>query len=410
MDTTITDDISAERIKNPDILRLHGLWERTRPAGGLPRVGSLDVEGLWCSGDLMLVVRKEPGDFEYLRYGTNISLAAGFDMTGKRTSTLQSAVVRCFVRCYQRCITECIPLYTTNPAAHAALVTGWERLLLPLLDDEGIPRLVLAYNRPLDFKHQLLSRVLDATEDKIIGVTRAATPDSGAEDFSVLAVNHSAEALFGRTGPNAVGHRLSELVPKWDTLEWGKALTRSVNKNEAVRIEWRQSDQGREFWYRVAVNPFDDGAVITMSDISELKEKELILEGLNRELERLANTDPLTGANNRRRLLSLAAAEIQRAERYGLPLSAVMIDVDNFKRLNDQLGHDAGDEALIAIVKLLHRELRGQDCLGRMGGRGVCRHIASYGGAGGVRARAAAMHLNCQAPDRCGRYKRAGYL
>jgi diguanylate cyclase (GGDEF)-like protein len=131
-----------------------------------------------------------------------------------------------------------------------------------------------------------------------------------------------------------------------------------------VRLEWRQSENDSHRWYSVIVNPFAEGAVITMPDISDLKDKELTLEGLNRELERLANTD----ANNRRSFFALADAEISRSLRYAVLLTKIMIDIDDFKQVNDQLGHDMGDKVLVAIVAFFERELRIHDSLGRLGG------------------------------------------
>jgi diguanylate cyclase (GGDEF)-like protein len=328
------------------------------------RVQGLEVPSLWCLNDLILVEAKDSGAFEYLRYGANIALAVGFDLTGKQTPPLQGSVGRFFVQCYECCVGEHQPLYTTNVAAHAALATGWERLLLPLADDAGTPRFILAYNRPLAFKHELLARVLDATEDRIIGLGTVAQQGGCSLDFTILSANYPAKALLGRIGPEAAGQRLSWLVPNWNALPWGRGLTRRVELREPVRLEWRQSENDSHRWYSVIVNPFAEGAVITMPDISDLKDKELTLEGLNRELERLANTD----ANNRRSFFALADAEISRSLRYAVLLTKIMIGIDDFKQVNDQLGHDMGDKVLVAIVAFFERELRIHDSLGRLGG------------------------------------------
>ncbi len=87
-----------------------------------------------------------------------------------------------------------------------------------------------------------------------------------------------------------------------------------------------------------------------------------------RELYRWAMTDPLTGAFNRRALSDIAEREWARAIRHGHPLSLVTIDIDDFKRINDQFGHAAGDDVLKALVKSLQGTIRTEDCLGRIGG------------------------------------------
>ncbi|WP_173984568.1 diguanylate cyclase [Magnetospirillum sp. SS-4] len=89
---------------------------------------------------------------------------------------------------------------------------------------------------------------------------------------------------------------------------------------------------------------------------------------VQKELVQLATTDFLTAAFNRRHFLQLAGAELARAGRYGRPVAVMMLDIDHFKRVNDERGHAAGDESLKAFVNLLRDVLRDQDRLGRMGG------------------------------------------
>ena len=89
---------------------------------------------------------------------------------------------------------------------------------------------------------------------------------------------------------------------------------------------------------------------------------------VQKELVQLATTDFLTDAFNRRHFMHSAGNEIQRAGRYGRPMALLMLDLDFFKRINDERGHAAGDEALKAFVILARDVLRDQDIVGRMGG------------------------------------------
>jgi len=89
---------------------------------------------------------------------------------------------------------------------------------------------------------------------------------------------------------------------------------------------------------------------------------------LQGELARWARTDPLTGAFNRRSMEAAALRETARCQRYGNTLSIIVVDIDNFKHLNDTRGHAAGDCALQALVRRLNCMLRQQDSLARMGG------------------------------------------
>jgi diguanylate cyclase (GGDEF)-like protein len=89
--------------------------------------------------------------------------------------------------------------------------------------------------------------------------------------------------------------------------------------------------------------------------------------GIFRE-RRLARTDALTGAANGRNFYEAAAAEAGRSARAARPLTLAYLDLDDFKRLNDRLGHAAGDAALIHLVRTVRAHLRGSDLLARLGG------------------------------------------
>lgn len=86
------------------------------------------------------------------------------------------------------------------------------------------------------------------------------------------------------------------------------------------------------------------------------------------QLESAARTDYLTGIFNRRAIEDLAARAISAARRHGAPLSVVSLDVDHFKRVNDQYGHEAGDNALIEVVRRMREIMRAEDLVGRQGG------------------------------------------
>lgn len=89
---------------------------------------------------------------------------------------------------------------------------------------------------------------------------------------------------------------------------------------------------------------------------------------LEREMKRMATTDALTGANNRRRFFELGNHELKRSNRYEHMLAVVMLDIDYFKSINDNYGHHAGDEVLIAFTATAKQSLRDSDIFGRLGG------------------------------------------
>jgi len=92
------------------------------------------------------------------------------------------------------------------------------------------------------------------------------------------------------------------------------------------------------------------------------------LKEANKKLERLAERDPLTGLYNRRKMKEILESELRKSERYGTVFCVLMIDVDNFKQINDTYGHDEGDRVLVSISRCLEEILRDTDVVSRWGG------------------------------------------
>jgi diguanylate cyclase (GGDEF)-like protein/PAS domain S-box-containing protein len=97
------------------------------------------------------------------------------------------------------------------------------------------------------------------------------------------------------------------------------------------------------------------------SDISAMKRHQA-------ELTRVANYDPLTGLPNRRLFADRFKLAMARARRSGRPLAVCYLDLDNFKQVNDNLGHDAGDQLLLTVTHSLTQVLRAEDTVARLGG------------------------------------------
>lgn len=96
---------------------------------------------------------------------------------------------------------------------------------------------------------------------------------------------------------------------------------------------------------------------------------------LHRTLEKqkvLANIDPLTRICNRRAFFDLAERELKRARRFNYPLAMLYMDLDNFKRVNDDFGHHVGDELLCMVARHIQGHIREIDVLARLGGDEFC--------------------------------------
>jgi diguanylate cyclase len=110
----------------------------------------------------------------------------------------------------------------------------------------------------------------------------------------------------------------------------------------------------------------DVAAARQQAEAAECKIRQLETE--LEEISEKVREDALTGSLNRRGLDEALTRETARAERYGNALCVSVIDLDNFKKLNDTHGHHAGDEALVHLVKVVKSLLRPSDTIGRFGG------------------------------------------
>jgi diguanylate cyclase (GGDEF)-like protein len=102
-------------------------------------------------------------------------------------------------------------------------------------------------------------------------------------------------------------------------------------------------------------------AIVLQSFLSELHRRD-------EALRQLSVTDPLTGVANRRGLLERAESMQAQASRLSLPMCVVMMDIDHFKAVNDDHGHQTGDHLLAAVARALRDNIRKEDAIGRMGG------------------------------------------
>ncbi|MFH2126582.1 MAG: GGDEF domain-containing protein [Pseudomonadota bacterium] len=94
----------------------------------------------------------------------------------------------------------------------------------------------------------------------------------------------------------------------------------------------------------------------------------LALVDSRREIERLSRTDDLTQTYNRRHFMDMTQRELSLATRHGYVVSLLLIDLDEFKQVNDRLGHLAGDRALAACATTIRGSIRREDVVGRFGG------------------------------------------
>lgn len=159
-----------------------------------------------------------------------------------------------------------------------------------------------------------------------------------------------------------------QTVHSFDELE-ARRRSGDVNKWQADYLI--RTKTGEKIWVSDVSQPwFDDyGAVIgSVGSLRDVTDRVHVEKMARAELERVANTDALTGTASRRVFFTELERELKRIQRTDLQISILMIDVDNFKRINKAYGHEVGDRMLIEIADIIRGCLRDTDVLARIGG------------------------------------------
>ena len=177
----------------------------------------------------------------------------------------------------------------------------------------------------------------------------------------IVDINAATEKIIGSPGKQVMGAPIAQYLPSMvDLLD-------THRKSDQSQFELLVDQTTGKTYYDVKISALTDrrgrslGRLVAFRDITQRKKAE-------EKLRTLAITDPLTGLFNRRHFFILAKKYFQQAQRTRDPLSALMIDIDRFKSVNDSLGHAAGDQVLKEIADLLTKSFRSGDVLSRFGG------------------------------------------
>lgn len=181
-------------------------------------------------------------------------------------------------------------------------------------------------------------------------------------DFCIDDCNTHAAELFGKSRERVVGKSFEQVLPAAVGAEFTAFCQRALH-HDVVEDEWRvPTGSGLEptWLYRRAVHA-RRGVALTLRDISAAKHHQA-------ELIRIANHDALTGLPNRHWLLQFLPAALERAKESRGQLAVLFVDLDNFKLVNDTLGHDAGDALLTQAAERIRGAVRQTDAVVRWGG------------------------------------------
>jgi diguanylate cyclase (GGDEF)-like protein/PAS domain S-box-containing protein len=217
----------------------------------------------------------------------------------------------------------------------------------------------------LDLLPVARSEIIENIADAILVIDR---------EGRISDINPAGRALLGGAGSQTLGRKLTDVL-RVDGIE--ELLRDGVGGARDVELPGlgvRQTFDVNVSMIRHPAGGFA-GRVLVFHDTTERRIAEQKLQHAsasllmaNEELERLANTDSLTALANRRSFMMSLAAEVRRWERHGSPVSLLILDLDRFKPVNDEHGHQFGDRVLVSAANALRVVKRDVDIAGRLGG------------------------------------------
>jgi diguanylate cyclase (GGDEF)-like protein/PAS domain S-box-containing protein len=201
-----------------------------------------------------------------------------------------------------------------------------------------------------------------------IFILKAEGPHTG----KILSANRAACHMYGYTENEFLSLSITDLDTPEHAAKAPKRIKR-ILEGEILRLEiTHKNKEGKVFPVEVSASSMQiDGRTFILAmyrNISKRKEVEKDRDILIRDLQHLSQTDGLTGLFNRQHLDKRLSEEMERAKRYGTPLSLIIFDIDHFKKINDSYGHITGDKILQTTASLIRETLRVTDIAGRFGG------------------------------------------
>ncbi len=291
----------------------------------------------------------------------------------------------------RECAQRLAPIDFEHPLQASNVDTRWQRVrMIPVFaHQEGRFARVFAtvvditakrrLEQELQIAYARLRSIVDSSYEGIITIDT---------DQRIKTINEAALHIFGYSSDELVGQALDTLIPERFRARHPDYVRQFQDAHETARpmesrveISGRRKD-GSEFMAEVSIAKIDVGTELELAAfVRDVSEHMSLID----ELHLRASTDPLTGLYNRRHMTEAAAKELTRAMRFGHPAAVVLIDLDDFKGINDIHGHHIGDKVLLKASSVCRRQIRQSDILARWGGEEFLLLLPETDGAGAMR-------------------------
>ncbi len=249
---------------------------------------------------------------------------------------------------------------------------------------------------------ELVRMAAETATDALIIFDCARDSNGGVVDFVARHANRQSEWFTQKSVDQILG------IPASQALDVGRLkrafglMRRAIKMGQVLRHDLRIPGRAGVRWYSARAIPMAESVALALMDITHEREAAALIQDQlrlsesmirtsgvdgdllaeaarlrtradelaaeNETLHRLASTDALTGVNNRREFEERLKAEVDRARRYGGALSLVIVDIDDFKKVNDKYGHPYGDKVLQEFARVIVGCKRTPDIVARYGG------------------------------------------
>lgn len=172
-----------------------------------------------------------------------------------------------------------------------------------------------------------------------------------------------AQVVQSLADPAHHGHPLHETLHQlWEAHH---ALLNRIERIARVSDGYQSIARDRE----MTLSARFDKQLRQLEKVARISDRyQMMMQDLNIALREASTHDALTGIANRRLLTERLREETERARRYGRPLCVAVVDIDHFKVINDDHGHEIGDNVLVEVVRVMEAQIREHDLCGRWGG------------------------------------------